>query len=462
MVSGFLLLPFYTNQVAVHDYGILALYFGFTLFVQVLANFALDSYIGIHYFDYRDDKKQLREFVGTTVNSLLAMGVAQVLLFSLAGQFIFSLVFSEEQLSFFPFGFISVVTAVFNSFFKTYSNLLIYQQRPMRFLWLNAFSFALIIVITIIGLKLYPQTLIGPMWGRFIASCIVFLLTFLLVSSEFGLHFNRSLIRGILRFCLPFFIYQLLSWTLNNLDRFVINEYLTTKDVAVFDFAVKVVFVIDFFQNGLIAAMNPRVFEIWKRIGTNESTGDVNRYYHVFTLLNLVIIPLFVLAMPIIIPLFVKKAEYFEAFTFFPIIAAGYASRGAYFLFLTPIMYQKRSLLLPKILFISAILQIVITILFLKLFGLIGAAWANMLAKCVQVLIIYLAAKNIFTFKINLEKLIFLPLFYILVNMALYFIPSWEEHMLLYEAAIMIITWIVVLIVFRKELKFVPFLKKAP
>src|ERR1017187_9941455 len=162
--SSIILLPFYTNFLSTSDFGLLAIYIGFTFLIQIAVNFGMDTYIGIHYIHTADDQKKLKESLGTVITLLLISGLLFTLVFLCIGDFSFKNIFIRGDINFYPFGFMSVLTAFFNSFFKTYSNLLINQQRPERFLWINLFNFILTIIISIIGIFLYPHTLIGPMW----------------------------------------------------------------------------------------------------------------------------------------------------------------------------------------------------------------------------------------------------------------------------------------------------------
>ena len=60
LASAFFLLLFYTNYITKADYGAFVLYISFTLFVQILVNFGLDTYIGISYFEHKHDPDLLK------------------------------------------------------------------------------------------------------------------------------------------------------------------------------------------------------------------------------------------------------------------------------------------------------------------------------------------------------------------------------------------------------------------
>ena len=78
-------------------------------------------------------------------------------------------------MSFWPYGFYSLLTAFFNSFFKTASMVLIYKKQANQFLVYNIINFILTVLITVLGLKMYPNSLLGPIYGRLYSGIIIFL-----------------------------------------------------------------------------------------------------------------------------------------------------------------------------------------------------------------------------------------------------------------------------------------------
>ncbi|MEI7983937.1 MAG: oligosaccharide flippase family protein, partial [Bacteroidota bacterium] len=65
--TGVILIPFFTGRLTPEQFGVNALYLTFMYFIQVLSTFGLDTYIGINYFEHKNDKQRLREFIGTVL-----------------------------------------------------------------------------------------------------------------------------------------------------------------------------------------------------------------------------------------------------------------------------------------------------------------------------------------------------------------------------------------------------------
>lgn len=451
--SGVLLIPFFTSKLSTIDFGVNALYFSIMYFIQILSTFGLDTYIGIHYFDYKDNKEKLKENIGTVVMSLFAIGAFLLIIFSIFGTGIFNIVFDNKYLTFFPWGFVTVLTAIFNGFLKTYSNLLINQQRPVRFFQINIVNFILVISVSLTFLFLFPFTLNGPMFGRLIPAAFSFCVVIYYFISEFGYTYNKEMVKKIISFCTPFVIYAILFWTVSYIDRFIINHYLADPTyVGIFDFAVKCTLLIDLFQTGLSSSISPKIYTIWKDQNLRESTVEVNRYYNGFTAASLLAIPLLSVFFPVLIPVIVKNEVYYESFVFFSILSIGFASRGLFNMFLSPIFFFKNTKVLPKIFFFIAIIQIIVTAFCVKHFGLIGAVWASFFTKIIQVVFLYFESRKIFHFKFNYIKQIYLPLLCVIIVLILETIVP-LEYSLYNRVAQLLIIYILVFSVYRNEVK---------
>jgi len=457
LASATILLPFYTNLLTTSQFGILALYIAFTAVVQILVNYALENYLIVHYIENINDKQFLKNIIGTVVILLLAIGLLCTILLLIFGNKLFNLYSSVTEnktiLEFFPYGIMAVATAVFNSFFKTYTNLLIAQQRPNKFFWMNIINFILTISISLTGLYMFPQTLKGPMWGRLLSGAGIFLMALFFFIREFGIGFQSKLVKDMIKYCSPLLLFFILFWIIGNIDRYIIGYFLPTEKIGIFDFAIKCTLLLEFFQNGLGGAINPKIYHIWRESKIPANTMEINRYYNSFTLITMICLPLFVIVIPYLIPLIVKNRDYFISFSFLSILAMGYTINGLKTMYTNPVMYFKKTRILPRVYIYSAIFQVVATIFAVKYMGLMGAVWVNFLIKILQVFFLYLETRKTFTLEFNHVKLLYLPLFFCFITCVFYFAIKLFSLNYLVWCFHMLIVYASVYFVFRKELK---------
>jgi O-antigen/teichoic acid export membrane protein len=152
----------------------------------------------------------------------------------------------------------------------------------------------------------------------------------------------------------------------------------------------------------------------------------------------------------LIIPIVVKNKDFYVTFNFLSILFAGYAFSGLRAYFWAPLVYFKKTKAFPKIFFLSAVFQIITSIVLIYYFGLIGAAWANFLVRPVQVILLYMESKKIFKYKINRWKLVFLPAIFIAVVLISELVTS-NESRIFFEIGQFIVAIVMVSMVYKKE-----------
>ena len=448
-----MLLPWFTASLTPAQFGINAMYIALMYMIQIISSYGMDMSAGVLYFDYRDDRQKLRDFLGTVFIGIAGLGALTFLVFSLGGLRIFNFVFrSGDFIELMPFGLLTILSGVFNSMFKTYSSLLINQQRPIRFFWLNISNFVITIGASLIILHLFPYTLYGPILGRFIPAVIAASASLAMAGSEYGFRWNPAYLRTIFAYSTPIVIYALLTWVVTYVDRFIIATMMGDATyVGVYDIAVKLVIGLDLVMTGLVNTINPKIYGIWKETGIRESTPEINRYYNGITALFMLAIPLFVIVVPIALPWFIHKEIYYQSFDFLAILAAGYVTRVWFYMFLAPLMFFKRTKALPRVFAASAVFNIVAGIVLIRYFGLMGAVWTNFLVKPVQALLMYFECRKVYTFRLNVRKLFYGPLAFIAVVIVSesIFHGRWQR---VAEAGQFVVAALLVWFTYRREL----------
>lgn len=452
LISAFFLLIFYTNYLTKADYGALVIYISFTGLIQILINLGLDTYIGVSYFDNKNNTNALKHKIGSIAGYLLLWGMFVALVFSIVGDDLFRLIFQNKDIYFFPYGIMSVITAFCNSYFKTYTNLLINQEKTTRFAIVNITNFVLTITFSLTGLFMYPYTLIGPMWGRLLSGIGIFLIaffSFIKVSSirfSFGNELKQSL-----RFSLPVLFFFAITWSISNIYPFIMKYFLTLPDIAIFGLAMQFTLLIEFVLNGMSSAVSPKVFALIKDKNLTGSTPELNKYFSGFNAFSLLVIPASTFFIPLILPLLINK-DYEASFIFLSILNIGFASRGLYNYFLTPIYLFKKTKVLPKIFLITAVFQIIISIVLIKYFGIWGAVVANLITKIIQNLLLYVASRKFFRYKFSHMKFIWLPIIVtVVIICSEYFITSNNIHII--RLLQMIFAYLLVYIYYKNEVK---------
>jgi O-antigen/teichoic acid export membrane protein len=452
MVAGIVLLPFYTNNLNDLHFLQVAFYISIALLFQILFTFSLDTFFGVKYTQLTGKPEKQKAFIGTTAILLILIGLFWLLVMALSGNALMNVIFrSDYEMEFWPYGFYSILTAFFNSYFKTCTNALIYLRKPVLFLSMNLINFIFTLLISIGGLKLFPESIIGPMYGRLLSGLIIFVMAHI-VFARFGIFkFEKEFLPEIKQFCVPFLFFVLSAWILSQIDRFMLQSYIDKVDLNTYDLVLKCFFGIEFLQNSLSAVIFPKLYEIWNKQERLHTTKESNRYFNVFTAVNIVQLIVFCIAIPILYKLLITKQSFYDAASYIGILAAGYGLRSILNFYLSTILFSKNTLTLLKIFGTSALFQIAITYFTAKQFGLIGVIYAGILTKVLQVVLSAVLTQKIFVYEFNFFKIYMIPVLYLMVNVAqFYFFPGYDVRF--YLAQLLVFT-VLFYFIFRKEIK---------
>lgn len=452
LVSGVILIPLFTIYLSPEDFGINAIYFSIIALFQILLAYNLEMYVGVRYIDYKDDKIALSKHVSNVFFLLILFGLVTILLLLLLGPRAFNFVFGQS-LHLYPWGLLTILTGYFNGMLKSYSNLLIFQQRPKAFLWINLSNFILIIAVSMGLIYAFPFTLIGPIYGRMIPAGISCLLVIFLVHHQYGLTFHKEFFVKILKYTTPLVILSLLNWLIFNIDRFLILRFLDDPSlVGIFDIALKLALVLELLCAGISSSINPKVFSLLKDKNLKESTPEIMRYYNGFLAVMLLIIPVLVFISPILINLFIKKPLYHEATVYLLVLCLSFIPRVHLYMYVSPLYFFNKTRILPKVYLLATMIQLPITVIFIHFFGLWGAAWAAFINKPILTLIMYLYSRSTFSFKLNAVKQIYLPLIYTGIMLCIDLVTPVPLKTQAYGIAI-VISFFLVYYVYRREIK---------
>jgi O-antigen/teichoic acid export membrane protein len=452
MAAGIILLPFYTNNLNDLHFLQVAFYISIALLFQILFTFSLDTFFGVKYTQLTGEPEKQRAFIGTTAILLILIGLFWLVVMAISGSTLMNVIFrSDYEMEFWPYGFYSILTAFFNSYFKTCTNALIYLRKPVLFLSMNLINFVFTLLISIGGLKLFPESIVGPMYGRLLSGLIIFV-TAHIVFARFGIFkFEKEFLPEIKQFCVPFLFFVLSAWILSQIDRFMLQSYIDKVDLNTYDLVLKCFFGIEFLQNSLSAVIFPKLYEIWNKQEQLHTTKESNRYFNVFTAVNIVQLIVFCIAIPILYKLLITKQSFYDAASYIGILAAGYGLRSILNFYLSTILFSKNTLTLLKIFGTSALFQIVITYFTAKQFGLIGVIYAGILTKILQVVLSAVLTQKIFVYEFNFFKIYMIPVLYLMVNVAqFYFFPEYDVRF--YLAQLLVFT-VLFYFIFRKEIK---------
>jgi O-antigen/teichoic acid export membrane protein len=414
MASALVLLPLYVGYLSTTDFGALSIYFAFSYFIQLLTTYSFDTSLYIHFHEYKNDPRRLAAFSSSAFIFMLCMGVCVAVLFYAFGDLVFSNIFDDRSIAFQPYGLMAAFTGIFQALFKVHGNLLQTREKPELYLWSNIGSFALIAGATVVGLKLYPDSLMGPVGGRLLAAFVSGAWALNRIFREFGTRFDYPLIRASFSFNFYTFVYQLLQWVINYFDRIFMVFFLTLAEIGVYDFAIKCLLIIEFILNGLHNSFYPKIVSTVMNQEVKGSAPEINRYYHGFISVILLLICLCILIFPWAIQLLVDlistaNPDYLKSVQYIPYISLIYIFRAIRLFYAAPYGILKYTKPLSGIYLSVSVIKVGAMWLAIDRFGLFGVIAASIISSIVEIILLKATLRKVFRFRYNALKILIAP-----------------------------------------------------
>jgi O-antigen/teichoic acid export membrane protein len=298
----------------------------------------------------------------------------------------------------------------------------------------------------------------GPVGGRLFAAVIAGLWALFRIFREFGIHFDYSLIRASFSFNFYTFLYQFLQWVINYFDRIFMVFFLTLSQIGIYDFAMKCLLIIEFILNGLHNSFYPKVVSTVMAQENKGSAPEINRYYHGFISVIMLLICSCILFFPwainVFIEIFAEKPGYQESIQYLPYISLIYIFRAVRLFYAAPYGILKYTKPLSWIYLTVSVIKISIMWMAIKEYGLYGVIAASILAAVVEIVLLKATLRNRFRFQYNFFKILIAPgmVFILIIILEPIFGNTAPDliHLFYLLTCLVLLAW-----VYRREIKLI-------
>lgn len=411
---GIITLPIYLNILTKAEVGIFGLLdITINIITEILILGQANSII---FFNNKGEYEQKKDSVFFTITFfVLLVNLLFVLSAELFATSLLSFSKSTKDItSFLPF-------IIYVSLIRVINNLFLNKLRADE---KSAFytSITLIKIASFIGLIFYTVVYLklsvsGIMYSYLVSEIIVLIILLPGMIKKMKLVFEKAALKEALKFGTPLIFSSIGIMILNLSDRYLINLYLNLEEVGVYDIAYRIAGVVNMF---LILpfnqAMLPSAFKELNNPSGSRYLSKLMTYMCFVTVWGGLAISVF--GKEIILILCNKN--YFAALSYIPLIVLAYILSSMRNVASNGLLFAKKTLLIAVITIASGILNIILNIILLPIYGTIAAAYTTLVSFLVFYLVTFIMADRFF--RINYEHLKIAKLF--LVGIILYFIQQ--------------------------------------
>lgn len=372
---GFVLLPVYAHYLTPAEFGVVGIVLAVFSAFSTIFGMGLRGAVTRQYFDHVGTRARLEEYLGSVYTFFVLFGCLGAGALTLFGRDLFEAVLA--QVPFDPF----VPLALWAAFFTAATGILLslYRAREEagRYVTLEVASAVALTVFIVYFVVVRRGGAIGQAYGLFWSSCVMFGLAMMLLVREARPRLHVRMIRSALAFGLPLTVHLLASWVLLAVDRILLERMVSLAEVGLYTLGYQLGMIVGVVASAANSAWTPIFYDVAGREG--HSARILGQLASVNLALSFGVGLLIILFGPELVTL-IADAEYAGAWAVVPIIALSYAVQAVYFVTVTPIFFRKRTRWLPLLTGGAAGVNVVLNLLLIPPFGVIGAAWATLLA----------------------------------------------------------------------------------
>lgn len=409
---SFILIPIYTRLLSPKDYGII----GFTnVLIQILTAIFIFSFHGAqirYYYEYKESKRDIGSFLFSINIFLFVLIGTIILLLHFYGEKLYYLL-GIKKIPFYPYirialwiVFLQILNQMINSYYlgaRKYK--LCTLQQIFRFLF-NATS--IIIFITIL-----KRGAIDYIYGMLTGNFIFFIIFVWGYIKNFYLNFDFKYVKYALLFGGPLILHSLASVTQTTIDRFILERYVTLKELGIYTLGYQIGIVLNIIIVGINRAWQPNFFELMKT-EKNNYWVEINKFISIW-LFGISLLCLMGLIWAKELILIFTPERYHSAIRIVPYIIFAYFLSGFYYIFSSPLFYYKKTGLIPIITIGAAIISVVSNLILVPKYGIYGAGISAIISFFTLSFLSYLLSYKFIKFKFNVKYPIIFSIFLFLL-----------------------------------------------
>ncbi len=437
---GLILLPLYTKNISVADYGAYAL---IELFIQLMAitfTFGINSAM-FRWMNINTDPKYRGSLIFTSLTIIAFISIA---LFSVGTLF-------RSNISFYLLGDITYINLIDYVFLiisielirNILFNIVRIYERSTLFSVVSVLSLTLNLTLNIYFIAFLNMGLKGILIasaasGGFTAC---FLLLFFIKEMHFS--FNITSLKAMIKFGFPIIFSSIFGLVINMSDRYIIKLFLTLEDVGKYAFVYKIAATVNVFliQSFLLAW--PAI--AWENIKKPNPEEFISKMATYFTFIAVwFALALSVTSKPLIFWIS-NNADYNEGYYLVPLIAVSFVFSGLYYILGFPLHFKKKTKHFIQISGFSAGLNLIINFSLVPYFGINVAAVTTLFSFVLMSILSYYYSKRYFNIRIELNRIFRILIVGLSLYFTAYFLTIYRADLALISAALSIILFPVIL-----------------
>jgi len=359
---------FMTKNMSIEDFGIVGLFMTILYILPQLISFSSIGLVSIN--KVKLQQNDFKYFVNTYFSFGLFIFIGIILSSAVTSFF-----FDEYKML-----FIVIPIIAFLQYLTMFHNAELIQEEKSKLFGVYRLILTIMaFIFTYINIKYFYQSWDGRVYALVMSEFFLLMIS-LYISFDslknFKFQIDKLKFKEYLIFGLPLIFGLFAGWLLNQADRFIVLHFFSLKEVGVYTLAYSIGTIINIINQAVTNAIVPTIYNALEKKEGHKIIAKLNIYYSLFILTLSIISGLFSFwYVPLFFGVEYRNSPYIILF-----ISLAFALNGVYRTTGSVIAFYKQNTLQMKILYGSAIINVVLSILFIPIFSMYSPAIATLIA----------------------------------------------------------------------------------
>lgn len=399
---GFILLPIYTKEISVSDYGVL----GLLEIIELLGSHILSLGLPLSLMRWNSletTETQQKRLVFTNFAFLTVVSVVAVILVlpfkAELSKFFFD---SQKYANYFVYVFGSIA---FITLSKIPQTILRIEEKSLLYSVSVVCQFTLNLILNIYFVALKKWGVEGILIAHLISNGVLFLILLPYLIKKMTPSFTGNQLKEMLIFGLPFVLSSISATVLNLGDRYLLTKLSTLSEVGLYSLGYKFsnilkIFIVDSFALGL-----PIVG--WKVI--REDNNPKRFFSKTLSYIAFILIWVGIILSSYakgIIHLFALDKSYWDAYMVVPYLVLGVVFVGMQKVFFFELQIPQKTKSISLIITTAAIVNVLLNLILIPYYGMLGSAYATVLAQFWSILLAYYYTRKYYPVQYEMGRIL--------------------------------------------------------
>lgn len=375
-LAGFILIPLYTKQFSVEQYGMLGIMEVSAQVLLSLLGFSLYNAYFRWYWDKNYVSKQKSILFTILVFLLFQITLFIILAVTLRHEFSF-LLFDSDQYTYLVQ--LLLIVSAFEAVGVLISTLLRLKEKAAYYTVLQVVKLAVSLLVTVYLIKAKNRNIEAVYEAQLAANILYFIMIFGTLRKNITIRFEWKILREMLSFSLPLVLTSVSGIILNITDRYSLRFLSNMGNVGIYSLGFKIANTIRVFLiTSVNLALQPMIFKMMNDPANKRFYSKVMTYFSFGLMFFVLFFSIYALE---IVKVISSKMDYWQAYRIVPILSLSMLFSMLRDVAYTGLNITKKTRIIALLIFAAALLNILLNQIFIPRWSFYGAAIATTLSQ---------------------------------------------------------------------------------